>query len=104
MAEYIVNPVQVRTQESEKGKIYESIVALGMRSRQINDDIKNEIYFRLEDVVDTSETREGSNFDQLAISKEFDKVPKPTFLAMKEIFEGKLKFEYPEESDEEEQV
>ena len=85
--------------ESEKGSIYQSIVAMGLRSRQINDNIKNEIQDRMADViVDNSET-EGTNFDQIAISREFDNLLKPTFMAMKEIFEEKLRFEMPDKTE-----
>lgn len=96
MEGYIVNPVEVRMKESAKGSIYKSIVAMGFRSRQINDYIKQEISTRLADVIDTSDT-EGANFDQLAISREFDHLPKPTFLAMKEVSLGRLHFELSEE-------
>jgi len=96
MSSYIVNPVKIRMQESEKGLIYKSIIALGFRSRQINDDIRNEIHYRMADVIDTSDTSEGTNFDQIAISREFDKMPKPTFIAMKEISDGRLRYELPE--------
>ncbi len=83
-------------QESDKGLIYQSIVALGFRARQINDDLKNEINMRLADVVDNVDSNESVNFDQIAISREFDKMPKPTFIAMKELIENKLKYEIPE--------
>ena len=100
MDTYIVNPVLVRMKESARGSIYQSIVALGFRARQINDDMKIEIRQRLEDVVETTET-DAINFDQLAISKDFDRIPKPTFIAMKEIFEEKLRFELPQTIEEE---
>ena len=102
MGKFNVNPVVVRTQESEKGTVYQSIVAMGFRARQINDDIKNEINSRMEDVIVTGTEAEGANFDQIAISREFDSVPKPTFLAMKEILDDKLHFELPQEDDSEE--
>lgn len=96
MDTYIVNPVEVRMEESEKGVIYQSIVAMGLRSRQINDNIKYEIQDRMQDIViDTSET-ETTNYDQIQISREFDVIPKPTFLAMKEIVDKKLNFTLPE--------
>ena len=93
---YIVNPIQVKMKESEKGSVYESIVAMGFRARQINDDIKNEIKLRMQDIVLNNEEMDiiSHNQDQIAISKEFENLPKPTFLAMKEIFTGKLKFHY----------
>jgi len=97
-----VNPVVVRMQESDKGTVYQSIVAMGFRARQINDDIKNEIANRMEDIIITNSESEGANFDQIAISREFDSVPKPTFLAMKEILDNRLHFELPLEEEPEE--
>jgi len=88
---YTVNPVLIRMKESDKGIIYKSIVAMGFRARQINDHIKTEIQNRMVDVIDGGDT-DGTNFDQIAISREFDRIPKPTFIAMKEINEGKLTF------------
>lgn len=90
MSTYIVNPVEVRMEESAKGSIYESIVAMGQRARQINDQIKTQIYERLADVIVDTDENEGPNLDQIAISKEFDRVPKPTFLAMSEMVGGKI--------------
>jgi DNA-directed RNA polymerase subunit K/omega len=90
MSTYIVNPVEVRMEESSKGSIYESIVAMGLRSRQINDQIKTQIYERLADVIVDSDENEGPNLDQIAISKEFDRVPKPTFIAMREKVTGQI--------------
>ncbi|MGE5478810.1 MAG: DNA-directed RNA polymerase subunit omega [Chloroflexota bacterium] len=98
MEKYVVNPVVVRMQESAKGSIYQSIVAMGFRARQINDDFKAELGRRMEGVaVNTNDENEGGNDDQIKISREFDKYPKPTFLAMKEISDGKLTFEMPED-------
>ncbi|MFZ9869710.1 MAG: DNA-directed RNA polymerase subunit omega [Candidatus Kapaibacteriota bacterium] len=90
MSTYIVNPVVVRMQESEKGSIYESIVAMGLRARQVNDQIKTQITERLADVITDGEEADGPNADQIAISKEFDKIAKPTFIAMREMLDGKI--------------
>ncbi|GAB5466010.1 MAG: hypothetical protein Kapaf2KO_14460 [Candidatus Kapaibacteriales bacterium] len=94
MEKYIVNPVQVRMKESAKGSIYQSIVAMGIRSRQVNDYIKNELTERMADVVTVStEETDEVNYDQINISKEFERLPKPTFIAMREIFDGKLTYQ-----------
>jgi len=90
MSTYIVNPVVVRMTESDKGSIYESIVAMGLRARQVNDQIKTQITERLADVITDGDENEGPNADQIAISKEFDKIPKPTFIAMREMLDGKI--------------
>lgn len=102
MEKYVVNPVEVRMQESQKGTVYQSIIAMGYRSRQINDDIKAELGERMKDIIPTSDESEGTNFDQITISREFDRIPKPTFLAMKEIQQNKLEWDLPVEKQEEE--
>lgn len=100
MDNYIVNPVLVRMKESQKGLIYQSIVCMGFRARQINDHIKSEIQNRMADVITDNSDTEGANFDQLAISREFDHLPKPTFLSMKEMTDNKLTFVIPPEEKE----
>lgn len=92
MEKYIVNPVQVRMKETKRGSVYQAIVAMGFRSRQINDDIKMELNSRMADVIPVGDESDVINHDQLNISREFDRIPKPTFLAMKETFDNKLKF------------
>lgn len=99
MEKYVVNPVLVRMKESSKGSIYQSIVAMGFRSRQINDYIKKEMTERMADIIPTPDDSDTVNFDQISISREFDRIPKPTFLAMKEIFEEKLRFVLPQKDD-----
>lgn len=96
MSTYIVNPVEVRMEESSKGSIYQSIVAMGMRSRQINDQIKTQISERMADVITDGDESEGPNYDQIAISREFDLLPKPTFMAMKEMVGGDLHMKFPD--------
>lgn len=96
-----INPILVRMQESEKGIIYQSIVAMSMRSRQVNDDIKNEIADRMSDIIIDPNDTEGTNFDQIAISREFDTVPKPTFIAMQEILDKKMQYDLPDAEQQE---
>lgn len=103
MAKYIVNPVRVKMKESAEGSIYQSIVAMGIRSRQINDDIRYELRQRLMDVSSNEETDE-TNPDQLSISREFEKLPKATFIAMKEMYDGRLTFKYPDEMNDENEI
>jgi len=96
MSTYIVNPVEVRMEESSKGSIYQCIIAMGMRSRQINDQIKTQISERMADVIIDTEETDTPNYDQMAISKEFDVIPKPTFLAMREMMDGRINVRMPE--------
>ena len=93
-SKYIVNPILVKMKESQKGSIYQSIVAMGFRARQVNDDIRYELRYRMQDIVPVSDDFEEMNPDQLSISREFEKLPKATFIAMKEMYDNKLSFAY----------
>ncbi len=93
----IVNPVEVKMKESARGSLYESIVAMGLRARQVNDQIKTQLQAKMADIITDGDETEGTNFDQLAISREFDSVPKPTFIAMREMFDDSLEYNIPEE-------
>ena len=95
----IVNPVEVKMKESARGSLYEAIVAMGLRARQINDQVKTQLQAKMADIITDSDESEGTNFDQLAISREFDAIPKPTFVAMREMFDDSIKHEIPETSN-----
>lgn len=99
MAKYIVNPILLRMKESERGSIYQSIVALGMRSRQINDQIKSEFQMRAKDYISNLEESEEAQKELFEISSEFDVIPKPNFIAMKELMEEKMRFTLPDKSE-----
>ncbi|MGB9701913.1 MAG: hypothetical protein ACPL1A_04195 [Candidatus Kapaibacteriota bacterium] len=98
MAKYIVNPILLRMKESERGSVYQSIVALGMRARQINDQIRSEFQMRAKDYISNLEESEDAQKELFEISKDFDIIPKPNFIAMKELLEDKLRFRIPNDS------
>ena len=99
MGKYIVNPILLRMKESERGSIYQSIVALGMRARQINDQIKSEFLIRAKDYLTNLEESDEAQKELFEISKDFDIIPKPNFIAMKELMYDKLKFRLPSDNE-----
>ena len=99
MKDYIVNPVVLRAKVTDKSSIYEAIVAMGLRARQINDDIKMQLQARMQHISPIDDDNEFGNYDQLEISKEFDKIPKPTFLAMQEMLTDQIHYELFNEQD-----
>ncbi|MCX7930835.1 MAG: DNA-directed RNA polymerase subunit omega [Chlorobi bacterium] len=89
----LVNPIEVKMHASQHGSLYEAIVSVGLRARQINDQIRNQYLARVADLAE-SEEENVTNFDKLQISREFDKIHKPTFLAMREMLDGELRWWY----------
>jgi DNA-directed RNA polymerase subunit K/omega len=92
---------------AQAGNIYEAIIVSAKRSRQIHDDLKIELSQRLETLKALNTTPEPeddsevtiANPDQLKISLEFEKRPKPTETAVEEVRRKKVPFRYKEKVD-----
>ncbi len=102
MSTYIVNPVEVRMRETERGTLYPAIVAMGMRANELAIYIRQKLEERIADLIGDSES-DGDLYasrrlqeEQLRIALEFERIPKPTFLAMKERLEEQLTYQIPE--------
>lgn len=79
--------------------VHEAIAIAAKRARQINEEIKIEFNQRVElvTVKTESETEENDvNPDQLKISLEFEKRPKPTDVALQELMARELEYRYKE--------
>ncbi|MBC8144050.1 MAG: DNA-directed RNA polymerase subunit omega [bacterium] len=94
-----IRPVDLKQATGEATSIYEAIVVMSRRARQINDELKENLSRRLESVMSSGD-EEGdiTNFDQLEISREFDRIPKPTFLALDEMLDGEITFRYRDQA------
>jgi len=97
-----IKPVNIEELSQKARNIHEAIVAMSKRARQINDEIKIEFNQRVELFVPKTEV-EGEetdvNPDQLKVSLEFEKRPKPTDLALDELVGGNLKWRYKEKEE-----
>ncbi len=84
------------------GNIYESVVVISKRARQISARIKEELNSKLAEFATTVDNLEEifENREQIEISKFYEKMPKPTIVATEEFLEGKLRFRHPDEEPE----
>lgn len=76
------------------GNIYESVVIISQRARQIAVNIKEELNSKLAEFATTVDNLEEvfENREQIEISKFYERMPKPTTTATEEFLEGKLNF------------
>jgi DNA-directed RNA polymerase subunit K/omega len=83
--------------EDTTGNIYEAIVAVGKRSGQLNDTIKEELKQKLSEFASHTDNLEEvfENREQIEISKYYESLPKPTLLAIQELLDGELYIKYP---------
>jgi len=99
-----IKPVDMANYFGKIGNLYEGVVVTAKRARQIHDELKIELRSRLETLQQisavTTEVEDDSdpvaNPDQLKISLEFEKRPKPADLALDEVVQGKIVKRYKE--------
>ncbi|MDA0986185.1 MAG: DNA-directed RNA polymerase subunit omega [Bacteroidetes bacterium] len=97
-----IKPQNIKEIESKASNIYEAIVLVARRARQINEEQKIEFNQRMETInalsmpISAEEDEPGVNPDQIKISVEFDKRPKIVDLALTELLKNKLQYTYPD--------
>ena len=74
------------------GNIYESVMVIAKRSNQIAADVKQELSAKLEEFSNFADTLEETfeNREQIEISRHYEKLPKPTLVAIKEFQNGEI--------------
>jgi DNA-directed RNA polymerase subunit K/omega len=80
--------------ENNVSSIYEAIVIMGKRAEQINSEIRTELHNKLDDFAVHNITLEEvfENREQIEISKHYEKLPKPTSIAIKEWLDNNIYF------------
>ena len=85
------------------GNIYELIAILKKRTNQIGVEIKEELLAKLDEFATPSDTLEEvfENQEQTEISRFYERLPKPTLIAIQEILEDQI---YTREELKEEEI
>ncbi len=88
---------------AKTGNVYESVVIISKRARQIAVNIKEELNNKLAEFATTVDNLEEvfENREQIEISKFYERLPKPTTTATEEFLEDKLNFRLGNEEPEE---
>jgi len=82
--------------------IYESIVIISKRANQISSNLKEELHGKLAEFATINDNLEEvfENREQIEISKHYERLPKPTLVAIDEFINDKIYYRNP--SDEQE--
>ncbi len=85
--------------EEKVGSIYEAIVIMGKRAEQINAETRSELHNKLDEfaVHNSSLEEVFENREQIEISKHYEKLPKPTSIAIKEWLDDEVYFRKTED-------
>lgn len=106
MSKLTINP-SIITRDTDKiaaptGNLYESIAIISKRARQISVTMKDELNGKLGEFASSVDNLEEifENREQIEISKYYEKLPKPSTLAIEEFMEGKIYARLPDKDSE----
>ncbi len=87
----------LREIDSKTGNLYESIVIVSKRANQIAAALKEELNGKLAEFATNNDNLEEvfENREQIEISKHYERLPKPTLIAMDEFLNDKVYFRNP---------
>lgn len=89
--------------EAPTENLYEAITILAKRAQQINGDLKTELIEKLDEFATYTDSLDEvfENKEQIEVSKFYEKLPKPTAIAVEEWLNDKVYFRNPEEDSNE---
>ena len=84
--------------EKKTGNIYESVVIISKRSNQISTELKHELNRKLEEFANYTENLEEifENREQIEISRFYERLPKPTLIAIQEFEDDQVYWRNPQ--------
>lgn len=89
----------IRDLEEKVGNIYEAVVIIGKRANQIGTEVKEELNRKLEEFANYTDNLEEvfENREQIEISRFYERMPKPTLIALEEFESDQIFIRKPEE-------
>jgi DNA-directed RNA polymerase subunit K/omega len=87
----------VRQLDTKTDNIYESLVIIAKRANQISNNLKEELNGKLSEFASSNDNLEEifENREQIEISKHYERLPKPTLIAVDEFLNDKVYFRNP---------
>ncbi|CAN5481862.1 DNA-directed RNA polymerase subunit omega [soil metagenome] len=82
----------LRSLDGKTGNIYESIAIISKRANQISAEMKEELTNKLAEFASNTDNLEEifENREQIEISKYYERLPKPSLIAIQEFFDDKI--------------
>ncbi|VTQ07945.1 MULTISPECIES: DNA-directed RNA polymerase subunit omega [Sphingobacterium] len=92
----------LRELDKSTENLYESIVVISKRANQIAVDMKEELNSKLSEFASSNDNLEEvfENREQIEISKHYERMPKPTLVAIDEFLHDKVYFRNPSKEQE----
>ena len=90
-----LEPISIRDMEDQSGDIYESVVVMSKRAKQV---LSDRI---VEEIIDSNEEEEMGVYDELieANPDDYEELEKPTTISVNEFLEGEIDWKNNDEED-----
>tara|TARA_B100001115_G_scaffold38589_1_gene28486 strand:- start:85 stop:366 length:282 start_codon:yes stop_codon:yes gene_type:complete len=90
-----LEPISIRNMEDQSGDIYESVVVMSKRAKQV---LSDRI---VEEIIDSNEDEEMGVYDELieANPDDYEELEKPTTVSVNEFLEGEIDWKNNDEED-----
>ena len=90
-----LEPISIRDMEDQSGDIYESVVVMSKRAKQV---LSDRI---VEEIIDSNEEEEMGVYDELveANPDDYEELEKPTTVSVNEFLEGEIDWKNNDEED-----
>jgi DNA-directed RNA polymerase subunit K/omega len=87
--------------DKKTGNFYESLVVISKRANQIASEMKEELNSKLSEFNSSTDNLEEvfENREQIEISKYYERLPKPTLIAVQEFTENKIYYRNPQKEN-----
>jgi DNA-directed RNA polymerase subunit K/omega len=94
----------IRNLSGESGNIYETVMIVARRANQISVEMKQELNRKLEEFAYYTDNLEEvfENREQIEISKFYERLPKPTLIALQEYLDDEIYYRVSETRHKEE--
>lgn len=88
----------LRKLEEKTGNIYQAVIICAKRANQIATELKEELNKKLEEFSNYTDNLEEifENREQIEISKYYERLPKPTLLALEEFENDQIYYRFTE--------
>tara|TARA_B100000459_G_C8542047_1_gene185449 strand:+ start:596 stop:877 length:282 start_codon:yes stop_codon:yes gene_type:complete len=90
-----LEPISIRDMEDQSGDIYESVVVMSKRAKQV---LSDRI---VEEIIDSNEEEEMGVYDEIieANPDDYEELEKPTTISVNEFLEGEIDWKNNDEED-----
>jgi DNA-directed RNA polymerase subunit K/omega len=94
---------KIRDFDEPTGNIYETVAVLSKRANQISVEMKEELNQKIQEFATSQDNLEEifENREQIEIARFYERLPKPTLIAIQEFSEGRTYYRNPQKSEDE---